>query len=49
MKWDYEIEVTVDTNDADYIHESYGIGTYDDDNEVDQKSLAAEVFALSEF
>ncbi|MBQ6628779.1 MAG: hypothetical protein IJH65_08190 [Methanobrevibacter sp.] len=49
MKWDYEIELTVDTNDADYIHESYGIGTYDDDNEVDQRALAAEVLVYQNF
>ena len=49
MKWDYEIELTVDTNDADYIHESYGIGTYDDEVEEEQKSLAAEVLVYQNF
>lgn len=49
MKWDYEIEVTVDTNDADYIHESYGLGTYDDEVEEEQKSLAAEVLVYQNF
>lgn len=49
MKWDYEIEVTVDTNDADYIHESYGLGTYDDEVEEEQKSLAAEVLLYQNF
>jgi len=49
MKWHYEIELTVDTNDADYIHESYGIGDYDDDNEVDQKALAAEILVYQNF
>lgn len=49
MKWDYDIEVTLDTNDADYIHESFGIGTYDDANEQDQKSLAAEVLVYENF
>lgn len=49
MKWDYDIEVTLDTNDADYIHESFGIGTYDDVNEQDQKSLAAEVLVYENF
>ena len=49
MKWHYEIELTVDTNDADYIHESYGIGEYDDEVEEDQKSLAAEVLVYQNF
>ena len=49
MKWDYDIEVTLDTNDADYIHESFGIGTYDDADEQDQKSLAAEVLVYENF
>lgn len=49
MKWDYEIELTLDTNDADYIHETCSLGTYDDANEADQKALAVEVLLYQHF
>lgn len=49
MKWDYEIELTLDTNDGDYIHETCGMGTYDDANEADQKALAIEVLLYQHF
>ena len=49
MKWDYEIELTLDTNDGDYIHETCSLGTYDDANEADQKSLAVEVLLYQHF
>lgn len=49
MKWDYEIELTLDTNDGDYIHETCSLGTYDDADEADQKALAAEVLLYQHF
>lgn len=49
MKWDYEIELTLDTNDGDYIHETCSLGTYDDANEADQKALAVEVLLYQHF
>lgn len=49
MKWDYVIELTLDTNDGDYIHETCSLGTYDDANEADQKALAVEVLLYQHF
>ena len=49
MKWDYEIELTLDTNDGDYIHETCSLGTYDDADEADQKALAIEVLLYQHF
>ena len=49
MKWDYHVRVEVDTNDADYIHDDYHFGTYDDENEQDMKSLAVEVLVYNHF
>ena len=49
MKWDYSIKLEVDTNDGDYINETCDLGTYDDADEQDQKSLAAEVLLYQHF
>lgn len=49
MKWDYHINVELDTNDADYIHNDYHFGTYDDENEQDMKCLAVEVLMYNNF
>lgn len=49
MKWDYHVKVEVDTNDADYIHNDYHFGTYDDENEQDMKSLAVKVLVYNNF
>lgn len=49
MKWDYHVTVELDTNDADYIHDDYHFGTYDDENEQDMKSLAVEVLVYNHF
>lgn len=49
MKWDYHVKVEVDTNDADYIHDDYHFGTYDDENEEDMKRLAVDVLVYNNF
>lgn len=49
MKWDYHVRVEVDTNDADYIHNDYNFGTYDDEDEESMKSLALEVIVYNHF
>lgn len=49
MKWDYHVRVEVDTNDADYIHDDYHFGTYDDENEQDMKRLAVDVLVYNNF
>lgn len=49
MKWDYHVRVEVDTNDADYIHNDYNFGTYDDEDEESMKSLAVEVIMYNHF
>lgn len=49
MKWDYHVRVELDTNDADYIHNDYRFGTYDDENEQDMKSLAVDVLVYNNF
>lgn len=49
MKWDYHVRVEVDTNDADYIHNDYHFGTYDDEDEESMKSLALEVIVYNNF
>lgn len=49
MKWDYHVRVEVDTNDADYIHDDYHFGTYDDENEEDMKRLAVDVLVYNNF
>lgn len=49
MEWDYHVKVEVDTNDADYIHDDYHFGTYDDENEQDMKRLAVDVLVYNNF
>jgi len=49
MKWDYHVKVELDTNDADYIHDDYHFGTYDDEDEESMKSLAVEVLVYNNF
>ena len=49
MKWDYHVKVEVDTNDADYIHDDYHFGTYDDEIEQDLKRLAVDVLVYNHF
>lgn len=49
MEWDYHVKVEVDTNDADYIHDDYHFGTYDDENEEDMKRLAVDVLVYNNF
>lgn len=49
MEWDYHVRVEVDTNDADYIHDDYHFGTYDDENEEDMKRLAVDVLVYNNF